>query len=93
MELNHPELRFIKLETSKYIYEYLIQQLMEGLHWEVNNKYVAEGIKHFNLEIDPQDELYFIQYQQLPMKIYNSQLKFLGEYYWVRGSKRVKDAW
>jgi hypothetical protein len=41
MEDMHPELRFIKLETSKYIYEYLVHQLAEGLHWEVNNRYVA----------------------------------------------------
>ena len=28
-----PELRFIKLETSKNIYEYLVYQLTEGLNW------------------------------------------------------------
>ena len=48
-------MKFIKLETSKLIYEYLIQELSKCFQFEVSNEFIQQNIKYFKLEIELHD--------------------------------------
>jgi hypothetical protein len=90
MEDQIPELRFIKVQTSTLVFDYLLKELAECYAWEVSNQSIIDGITYFNLEIEQQDQLYYQQYQRLPIRMHRSGGRDHKDYFDVKSGK---DKW